>query len=497
MNGIEFAGRDGGRVRVPGGEIEVLGARIDGTLLRSGDPGWDDAVTLWNGMAHSAPALVVQPVSAADVAGVVRFAADNGLLLSVKGGGHNIAGTALADGALTIDMSRLRHVAVDPGARLAHAGAGCRLGDVDRATQEHGLATVLGFVSDTGIAGLTLGGGLGYLTRRFGWTVDNLEAVEITTADGAIRTASRDEHPDLFWALRGGGGNFGIVSRFTYRLHPVGPTVVGGLIAWPFERAEEILAAYRDITATAPRELAVWHVILRAPAAPFVPDAWHGRLVCAMSVCHSGDLAGAEAALAPIRALPHPVVDLLREQPYTEVQSYLDATEPTGAHYYWKTEFLAGLGDDVLATVRDLAADCPVPDAQVGFLHLAGAIGERDGDDGAVGNRDARFAVGINGMWEPGEPQENRYRQWVRDAWQQVRPFSTGATYVNFQTADEDDDRIRATYGANFDRLAWVKAAYDPDNSFRVNRNIPPASSDRDRASTGSRPAPTKLDRSA
>jgi FAD/FMN-containing dehydrogenase len=425
-------------------------------------------------MVARAPGLVVQPATAHDVAAAVGFAREHGLLLSIKGGGHNIAGTSIVERGVTLDMCRMRVVTVDPAARLAHVGPGCLLQDVDRATQEHGLATVLGFISEVGVAGLTLGGGLGYLARRFGWTVDNLEEVEIVTADGQIRTANRDENADLFWALRGGGGNFGVVTRFTFRLHEVGPIVYGGLIAWPFDRADEVLRAYRMLTTEAPRELAVWLVCFRAPPAPFVPEEWHGQRICAMAVCYSGDLAGVAEAVAPIRALGDPVFDLLEEQPYVQLQSYLDETEPKGHHYYWKTEFAAELSDELLSTVRDLAAECPIPEAQVGILHLGGALNERDGDDGAVGNRDARFAYAANGVWEPDEPDADAFTQWIRDAWERLRPFSTGGNYINFQTADEGDERITATYGANFDRLASVKQAYDPDNVFRANRNIRP-----------------------
>jgi FAD/FMN-containing dehydrogenase len=473
---IDFAGLDGGRVNLTSEQLEDLKARVEGPLLHAGDEGWAAALLVWNGMVAKAPALVIQPTSARDVAAAVGFAREHGLLLSIKGGGHNIAGTALAAGGLTLDMTRMRDVTVDPIIKLVNVGPGCLLKDVDQATQEHGLATPLGFISEVGVAGLTLGGGLGYLTRRFGWTVDNLEEVEIVTADSAIRTANRDSNADLFWAIRGGGGNFGVVTRFTFRLHEVGPAVYGGLIAWPFERASEILRAYRTITSEAPRELAVWLVLLQAPPAPFVPVAWHGKRICAMAICYSGDLGQVDAVLAPIRALGHPVVDLLQEQPYTQVQSYLDATEPKGNHYYWKTEYVAELTDDLLSTARDLFAECPIPDAELGFLHLGGALNEHDADDAAVGNRDACFALGVNGMWEPDEPNADTFGQWVRDAWQRVRPFSTGRTYVNFQTADEDEERVRATYGANFGRLAEIKKTYDPDNLFRVNRNIPPAS---------------------
>jgi FAD/FMN-containing dehydrogenase len=456
------------------GTVETFREGLRGPLLSPQDPGFEAATRLWNGMVEKTPARVVQPTGTADVVAAVDFARDHDLALSVRGGGHNIAGTALVDGGLTIDMSRLRGVLVDPEARTATVQAGCLLGDVDRETQLHGLATPLGFISEVGVAGLTLGGGMGYLTRRFGWTVDNLLEVEIVTADGRARRAGRDEHADLFWAIRGAGANLGVVTSFTFRLHEVGPTVYGGLIAWPFERAGEILRAYRTFTAEAPRELTVFLIMFRAPPAPFVPEEWHGERICAMSVCYSGDLNGVEDALAPIRALGDPIVDLQHEQPYTQLQSYLDATEPKGNHYYWKTEYADELSDDLLSTMRDLAEECPIPDAEIGILQLGGALNEHAEDDGAVGNRDARFAYAANGMWEPQEPDADRFRQWIRDAWQRFRPFSTGSSYINFQTADEDEDRVRETYGANFDRLVEVKQRYDPDNLFRSNRNIRP-----------------------
>ena len=472
---IDIAGLEGGRVALTPDQLDGLRASIKGPLLRLGNEGWDEAVLIWNGMAAKTPALVLQPTSAQDVAAVVRFAREHRLLISVKGGGHNVAGTAIADGAVTLDMSRMREVAVDPVAKLARVGPGCCLHDMDRATQEYGLATPLGFVSEVGVAGLTLGGGLGYLTRRFGWTVDNLEEVEIVLADGNIRIANRGDNADLFWALRGGGGNFGIVTRFTFRLHEVGPTVYGGLIAWPFERVDEILRTYRRITDEAPRELAVWMILLQAPPAPFVPDEWQGKRICGMAVCYSGDLRSVETACAPIRALSNPVFDLLAQQPYTQVQSYLDHTEPKGNHNYWKTEFLAELSDDLLSTMRDVFAECPIPGAMIGLLHLGGALNQRDGDDGAVGNRDAHFALGANAMWAPGERGAETFPPWIRGAWGQLRRFSTGGNYINFQTADEDEMRIRATYGANFQRLLEVKRKYDPENLFRVNRNIRPS----------------------
>ena len=475
MDQITIATREGTTTTLPGETLGAFRGSLRGRLLTPTDAGFEEATRIWNGMIEKTPALVVQPTGTADVVTAVNFAREHDLLLSVRGGGHNIAGTALADGGLTIDMSHLRAVLVDPDERTVTVGAGCLLGDVDRETQLHGLATPLGFVSETGVAGLTLGGGFGYLTRRFGYTVDNLLEVEIVTADGRVRRASRDENEDLFWAIRGAGHNFGVITSFTYRLHEVGPTVYGGLVAWPAERTDEILAAYREITATAPRELTVFLALRRAPPAPFVPPEWRGERICAMLVCYSGDLDRTEEVIAPIRALGEPVVDLLQEQPYTQLQSYLDATQPKGMHYYWKTEYAAKLSDEMLATVRDLAAECPIPMAQLMVAHVGGALNERDEDDGAVGNRDIAFFYGAAGMWEPGDPDADAYREWIRDAWMRFRPFSTGGNYVNFQTADEDEARVRATYGDNFDRLVAVKTRYDPENVFRSNRNVRPA----------------------
>lgn len=454
--------------------VNALRKRLRGPLLLPHDHGFRDATRLWNGMIDKTPGLVVQPFGTDDVVAAIEHAGERDLPLSVRGGGHNIAGDALVDAGLTIDMSRLREVVVDPEERTAIVEPGCQLGDVDRATQQHGLAAPLGFISKVGVSGLTLGGGLGYLIRKFGWTVDNLLEVEIVTADGRVHTANRVENADLFWAVRGAGANLGVVTSFTFRLHEVGPAVHGGLIAWPFERADEILPAYRTITTEAPRELAVWLPIIQAPPAPFIAEEWHGRTICVMAVCYSGDLRETDEVLAPIRALGNPIFDLLHEQPYTELQSYLDEDYPAGQHYYWKTDYASELSDGLLEVTRELAAECPVPGGDIGFLHIGGAINDRDDDDGAVGNRDARYAIGANGMWEPDDRNAEAYRQWIRDAFERLHPFSTGGNYVNFQTADEGGDRVRATYGANFDRLLAIKRKYDPDNLFHSNRNIKP-----------------------
>lgn len=473
MTQANIVTRDGTTTTLTEETIEEFRQHLRGPLLSPEDEGFAEATRLWNGMIEKTPALVVRPTGTADIAVAVNFARDNHLQFSVKCGGHNIAGTALADDGLTLDMSRLRGVIVDPDEQIATAQAGCLLGDLDRETQVHDLATPGGFVSETGLAGLTLGGGFGYLTRRFGWTVDNLREVEIVTADGQVRRASREENEDLFWAIRGAGHNFGVITSFTFQLHEVGPTVFGGLIAWPFERADEILETYQALTADASRELTVFLNMRRAPPAPYVPEEWHGERICAMIVCYSGDLDGTDEALAPIQALEDPIVDLLQERPYTGMQSLLDAILPKGKHYYMKSEFAPELSDDLLSTMRDRFTESPAPGEMV-IMHIEGALNEHDVDDGAVNNRDARFALFPLAMWDPDDSKGDQYREWVRDVWEQLRPFSTGGNYINFQTADEGHERIESTYGDNYDRLTEIKEKYDPENVFRVNRNIQP-----------------------
>jgi FAD/FMN-containing dehydrogenase len=470
---IELAAREGDSVSLTATVIDDLRSRVDGPVLRPGDGGWDEAILLWNAMVDRVPALVALPGSAGGVAEAVRFARDHDILLGIKGGGHNIAGTSMAHGGLTLDMSRMNDVAVDPAARLAHVGPGTLLHDVDLATQEHGLATVLGFISNVGVAGLTLGGGFGYLTRRFGWTVDNLEEVEIVMADGRIRVANHEENPDLFWAVRGGGGNFGVVTRFTFRLHDMPPRITGGLIAWGADRADDVLDAYRTLTAEAPRELTAAIVIRLAPPAPFVPAEWHGKPVVAVLVCHSG--ANAASDLEPLRALGDPVFDVVAERPYAGQQSLLDATDHKGNNQYWKTEYIAGLSPGYLDAFRDAALRQTSPLSYSVIFHIGGALNERTADDGAVGNRDARFVTGFSGVWPPDDPRSDQHVGWVRRSWEAIRPFSTGGNYVNFQVADDSPDRTAEAYGANYDRLRRVKARYDADNLFRVNRNIVPA----------------------
>ncbi|MDQ3980657.1 MAG: FAD-binding oxidoreductase [Actinomycetota bacterium] len=472
MKTMRMTGLDGEPVEIGQKALEVLADRLAGEILRPEEPGFTAAVSIWNGMISKRPAIVVQPVCANDVCEAVHFARANDVLLSVKGGGHNVAGTSLTEGGLTIDMSRMRSVAVDPRRRLARVGGGCRLGDVDRATQPYGLATVLGSNSDTGVAGLTLGGGFGYLSRRFGLAVDNLEEVEIVTADGHLRLAADDENADLFWAVRGGGGNFGVVTRFTFRLHQVGPEITGGLIVWDGDRTDEVLTLYRDITEAAPRELTVMLVFRTVPAVPFVPERFRGKPGVAMNLCHSGEPARVARDIAPIKAL-RPIVDMVAPRTYVDQQSILDPMQPEGLHSYWKTEFLPNLSEGAVGALRSQAADIPAPLSLAVLVHLGGAVADPAPDATAFGTRHAEHAFIAAGTWEPTDPEPDRHPAWVRSAWQAIRPHSIG-NYINGQMNDEDETRVRDAYGGNLDRLAKIKAAYDPENLFRSNRNIAP-----------------------
>ena len=475
MTELTITGLEGDPRQVPGATMDDFAAGLGGSLIYPHDEAFAEATLLWNGMITKRPAVVVRPRSTADVAATVSFVRENQLQLSIKGGGHNIAGLALSDGGITLDMAGMKDVDVDAEARLVRVGPGCTLGDVDRATQEHGLATTLGFVSATGAAGLTLGGGFGYLTRRFGWTVDDLEEVEIVTADGVVRRASATENDDLFWAVRGGGGNFGVVTEFVYRLHSVGPEVTAGVIAWPASEAEAVLRLYRTVVESAPRELTT--VVLRrnAPPAPWLPEEAHGTPIIAIVACHTGDLAQAQADLAPIKSHGTPLADLIQVKTYVAQQSLLDATQPKGMHYYWKSEFLPrGLGDDLFETYNAQFVNLEAPANQIVLFQVDGALNEHPEDDGAVGNREAAFACVIQSMWPGDSPVGEANREWVRAAWQALKPFSTGGNYVNFQTEDEADSRTAESYRTNYERLEAVKARYDPTNLFRVNRNIRP-----------------------
>lgn len=465
---------DGRQIDLTQDGFDGLKSRLRGPVFTPGDTGYEDSRTVWNAMIDRRPALVVRCLGTGDVIECVRFARANDLLLCIKGGGHNIAGLATADGALMLDMSLMRGVWVDPRRRIAHAQAGCLLGDVDRETQLHGLATVLGFVSATGIAGLTLGGGFGYLTRRWGWTTDNVVGMDVVTADARSVRASAEENADLFWGLCGGGGNFGVVTGIDYALHPVGPEIVGGAVAWPATDAPSVLEFYRTFAEHAPPELTLVMLMRRAPPAPWLPQDVHGKPIVMVLACYSGNVAEGEKIVAPIKAFRHPVADVLVRRPYTQMQSLIDATQPKGRRYYWKSEYLPRIEPDLCRKLIAHAADIRSPHSIVALFQIGGALNRIDAGRSATGNRDACYVVNLAGSWErPGDDTLNI--AWAREAWSDITPFSTGGSYINFLTEDESPERIAAALGKSLDRLGEVKTAWDPQNVFRTNRNIPPA----------------------
>ena len=454
--------------------LNGLKMRLRGPMFTPGDVGYDESRTVWNGMIDKRPAVVVRCLGTADVITCVQFARETELLLCIKGGGHNIAGLATADGALMLDMSLMRGVWVDPQRKVARAQAGCLLGDVDRETQVHGLAAVLGFVSLTGIAGLTLGGGFGYLTRRWGWTADNVVGMDVVTADARLVHASSDENADLFWGLRGGGGNFGVVTGIDYVLHPVGPEVVGGVVAWPASAAPKVLELYRTLVEKAPPELTLTTLMRPAPPAPWLPKDMHGKPIVALLACYSGKPEDGEKAVAPIKSFGNPIGDVLVRRPYIQMQSLLDATQPKGRRNYWKSEYLPRVEPSLCEKLIDHAAKIRSPHSSIGMMHIGGALNSLNDDHSPVGNRDAHYVLNLAGSWE--QASEDRANiEWAREAWHDIKSFSTGGTYINFLTEDEGPERIKAALGKGLQRLAAVKARWDPENVFRTNRNIKPA----------------------
>jgi FAD/FMN-containing dehydrogenase len=454
--------------------LNSLKGRLRGPVFVPGDAGYEESRTVWNAMIDRRPAAVARCLGTADVIAGVQFARENGLLLCLKGGGHNIAGLATADGALMLDMSLMRGVWVDPKQKIAHAQAGCVLGDVDRETQLHGLAAVLGFVSLTGIAGLTLGGGFGYLTRRWGWTSDTVAGMDVVTADARLVRASNEENPDLFWGLRGGGGNFGVVTGIDYQLYPLDPEVVGGLVAWPASDAPKVLEFYRTLAQQAPPELTVVALMRPAPPAPWLPKDMHGKPIVAMLACYSGDPAAGEKIVAPIKSFGRPIGDVLVRRPYTQMQSLLDATQPKGRRYYWKSEYLPRIEPALCEKAIMHAGRIRSPHSAVILFQIEGALNQLADDHSPVGNRDAHYVLNIAGSWEKASDDEANIA-WAREAWSDLRSFSTGGTYINFLTEEEGPERTQAALGRGLERLAEIKAKWDPDNVFRTNRNIKPA----------------------
>lgn len=452
--------------------LSALRKSFKGELLEPGDPSYDEARTIWNGMIDRHPALIARCKSADDVVSAVTFARDNELLLAVKGGGHNVAGNAVCDGGVMIDLSLMNRVHVDAEKRTARVEGGCLLQDMDRETQAFGLATPGGIISTTGVAGLTLGGGFGWLSRKYGLSIDNLLETEVVTADGRVLRASESETPDLFWGLRGDGGNFGVVTSFTFKLHEVGPELYSGLIVQPFEAAKNYLRSYREFVAAAPDELTAWIVIRRAPPLPFLPEDVHGQLVVVVPFIYLGDPDEGEGLVAPLRTFGKSHGEHVGMNPYTVWQSGFDALNEPGARNYWKSHYLKDLSDGAIDAILDFAGRLPSPHCEVFIPHLQGATSRVPEAATAYAHRAAPFAINIHTRWY--EPEDDaRCTAWVRDFFERTEPFAEGV-YVNF-LSDEGAERVRDAYPPEtWERLVALKNRYDPGNLFRMNQNVRP-----------------------
>jgi FAD/FMN-containing dehydrogenase len=451
---------------------DCLKQRLAGTVLLPGDPGYDEARAIWNGMIDRKPALIVRCRTEADVVQAVQYARANQCVVSIRGGGHNIAGHAVCDGGMMIDLSAMKAVRVDASARRAYVQPGATLGDMDRATQAHGLATPVGINSTTGIAGLTLGGGFGWLSRKLGLTSDNLVSARIVTADAKQLHASATSYADLFWALRGGGGNFGVVTEFEFALHPIGPDVLSGLVVFPHSEAGPVLRKYREFIATAPEDLSVWIVLRQAPPLPFLPPEVHGQNVVVLALCCLGSEASGRKLIAPLAEFGTVLGQHVGMQPFTAWQQAFDPLLTPGARNYWKSHNLSDLQDGFFDVIVDRARRMPSPHCELFVAQLGGQMARVPEDATAFGNRDARFVMNVHGRWDlPAEDQAGV--AWAREVYQATRPFATDGAYSNFLTAEETD-RVKSAFGANYARLAKVKTTYDPGNFFRLNQNIRP-----------------------
>jgi len=461
------------RTQVDTQKIAELKSGFKGDIILPGSPAYDSARSIWNAMIDKRPAVIARCATTTDVVRAVHFARDTGLQLAVRGGGHNIAGSALCDDGLVVDLSLMKAARVEPAGPRVTIEGGATLADLDAATQAHGLATPVGINSTTGIAGLTLGGGFGWLSRKYGMTVDNLEAAEVVTAAGTVVQASATEHPDLFWALRGGGGNFGVVTRFTFRLHPVGPNLLSGLIVYPLAAAKSVLQQYRAFIARAPEELTVWTVLRQAPPLPFLPAHVHGHGVVVLALLYTGDPTQGERLIAPLRRFGSPLGEHVGVQPYVAWQRAFDPLLTAGARNYWKSHNFTTLPDGLFDTVLAAIVTLPSPQCEIFFGALGGATTRPAPEAMAYPHRDAQFVMNVHGRWDAAA-EDHRCITWARDFFQASAPFASSGVYVNFLTADETD-RVRAAYGSNYGRLAQVKRTYDPENVFRVNQNIAPS----------------------
>jgi FAD/FMN-containing dehydrogenase len=445
---------------------------VKGGVLTPGENGYDEARRIWNAMIDRRPAIVVQPVEAGDVAAAIRWARDNALEISVRGAGHNIAGNAVSNGGMMIDFSRMRHVRVDAGKRRAYVGPGATLADLDSATQQHGLATPVGVNSTTGIAGLTLGGGFGWLTRKRGMTIDNLVSADVVTADGKRLRASEQDNAELFWALRGGGGNFGVVTEFEFALHPVGPEVLAGLMVFPFAQANQVLTRYREFANAAPEDLSVWVVLRQAPPLPFLPESVHGQEVVALPVFYAAAPAEGYKLVESLRSFGSVLGEHIGVQPYTEWQKAFDPLLTAGARNYWKSHNFTELSDGAFDAIIEYAGKLPSPQCEIFIGHIAGAANRVAPDAMAYAHRDVKFVMNVHGRWDSAA-QDASCIEWARAVFNASAPYASAGAYVNFMT-EEEVNRVVAAYGPNYDRLVRIKRRYDPENVFRLNQNIKP-----------------------
>ncbi|TFD30307.1 FAD-binding oxidoreductase [Cryobacterium cryoconiti] len=462
-----------GRVELDDREVADLAAHLQGELVRPGDPAYEQARRVWNGSINRLPGLIARCASRDDVIAAVRFARRNNVLVAVRGGGHSFPGHSVCDDGLVIDLSLMNGIRVDPEARTARVQAGALLGDLDRATQEHGLAVPSGIVTHTGVAGLTLGGGLGWLMRKFGLAIDQLLAVDLVTADGGLVRASDTENPELFWGVRGGGGNFGIVTEFEFRLNPVGPIVMAGPVFWSGADSAKVLRFYREWIAEAPDELMTMVVHRRAADVPYIPAELRGKPVVAVVSCYAGAVDDGERVLRPLKEFGSPVLDLCRPKPFLEHQSMFDASYPSGWWYYMKACDVAKLTDEVIDITVENATAITSPLTAFPIWQGGGAMARVAEDDTAFHGRAAGHTFNINAATENADGFE-RERDWVRSFWSDLAPFHT-SVYVNF-LMDEGEERVRQAYGeAKYARLRALKRAWDPDNFFRLNQNVAPS----------------------
>jgi FAD/FMN-containing dehydrogenase len=452
--------------------IEGLKTTVKGHVVLPVDPQYDEVREVWNAMIDRKPAVIVQCTEANDISQALRFARKNGLEISIRGAGHNIAGNAVCDNGVMIDLSTMKNVRIEPQKQRASVEPGATLSDFDKAAQVHRLATPVGINSTTGIAGLTLGGGFGWLTRKYGLTIDNLVSAEVITADGNQIRTSETENTDLFWAIRGGGGNFGLVTEFEFNLHPVGPEVLAGLIVFPISQAKQVLTQYREFVESAPEELNVWVVLRKAPPLPFLSGDVHGKAVVVLPVFYIGDITKGEKLIEPLRSFGDAYGEHIASQPYIEWQQAFDPLLTRGARNYWKSHNFTELKDGALDAIVEFADKLPSPQCEIFIGLIAGAANRISPDAMAYYHRDAKFVLNVHGRWDD-IAQDESCIAWAREFFQASAPYASAGIYVNFMT-EEEGDRVAAAYGSNYSRLVQLKQRYDPENIFHFNQNIKP-----------------------